>query len=201
MFILDLRQNTLYLRIIMLVLCLELYMEPVDDYLWIMIAMGVSFLLSLFVLFNTKRKWLGCILQFFSFIVFFVISCAILSMYRGCVGASNASEAMVGVRLIEEDRDCHYETTWRMKPDDTYYYEFDKGSNHHQIEPCGNDSYSGKGTFTRIDTVYAIKANINPTFIIYFDLDCQKVTPVYDGDTIEIVSANWERIKNYFQKQ
>ena len=36
-------------------------MEPVDEYLWIMIAMVVSFIIALFVFFNAKRKWLGCI--------------------------------------------------------------------------------------------------------------------------------------------
>ena len=38
-------------------------MEPVDEYKWIMITMVVSFIISLFVFFNAKRKWLGCILQ------------------------------------------------------------------------------------------------------------------------------------------
>jgi hypothetical protein len=175
-------------------------METFDGYIWIMIAIGVSLLLSFFVLFNTKRKWLGCILQFFTFIMLFLVSGLLLGMCRGWTDSSNESGAMVGVRLIEEDRDCRYETIWWMKPDNTYYYEYDKGSNHHQAEPCGNDSYSDKGTFTRLDSAYAIKANINPTFIIYFDLDSQKVTPVYDNDTIEVVSANWERIKEYFKQ-
>ena len=176
-------------------------MEPIDEYLWVMIAIGVSFLLSLFVFFNAKRKWLGCILQFFTFIILFFLSGMFFTMSKGIVGASNEAEAMVGVHLIEEDRDCRYETTWWIKPDETYYYEFDKGSNHHQVEPCGNDSYSDKGTFTRLDSAYAIKANINPTFIIYFNLDSQKVIPIYNSDTIEVISANWGRIKEYFKHQ
>ena len=45
---------------------------------------------------------------------------------------------MVGVRLIEEDLDCRYKTTLWMKVDNTYYYEFEKESNHHKVEPCGN---------------------------------------------------------------
>ena len=175
-------------------------MEPVDEYKWIMITMVVSFIISLLVFFNAKRKWLGCILQFFTFIALLIFSGMLFGMCRGFVDSSNESEAMVGVRLIEEDRDCRYETKYWMKPDNTYYYEYDKGSNHHQAEPCGNDSYSDKGTFTRIDSIYAIKVNINPTFIIYFDLNSQKVTPVYDNDTIEVVSANWERIKEYFKQ-
>ena len=83
-----------------------------------------------------------------------------------------------------------------MKPDNTYYYEFDKESNKHKVEPCGNDSYNDKGTFTRIDSIYAIKVNINPYFVIYFDLDGQKVTPIYDNDTIEVISTDWNRIKD-----
>ena len=121
---------------------LSLYMELCDEYIWIMIAIGVSFLLSLFVLFNAKRKWLGCILQFFTFIVLFIISGLLFGMCREWVDTSNESEAMVGVRLIEEDRNCRFEIKWWMKPDNTYYYEFDKGSNHHQVEPCGNDKYN-----------------------------------------------------------
>lgn len=174
-------------------------MDPINEYLWIMIAMVVSFIISLFIFFNTKRKWLGCILQLFTFIVLFIFSGMLFGMCRGWVDSSNESEAMVGVRLIEEDRDCRFETKWWMKPDNTYYYEFDKESNKHKVEPCGNDSYSDKGTFIRIDSIYAIKVNVNPNFVVYFDLDSQKVTPIYDNDTIEVISTDWNRIKEYFK--
>lgn len=176
-------------------------MEPVDEYWWIMIAMVVSFIISLFVFFNAKRKWLGCILQFFTFIALLIFSGLLFGMCKGWVDSDNEFEAMVGVRLIEEDRDCRFETKWWMKPDNTYYYEFDKESNLHKVEPCGNDSYSDKGTFIRIDSIYAIKVNINPDFVIYFDLDSQKVTPIYDNDTIEVISTDWNRIKEYFKQQ
>ena len=149
-------------------------MEPVDEYLWVMITMVVSFIISLLVFFNAKRKWLGCILQFFTFIALIIFSGMLFGMCRGFVDSSNESEAMVGVRLIEENRDCRYETKYWMKPDDTYYYEYEKGSNKHKVEPCGNDSYSG-------------------------DLDNQKVTPVYGNDTLEVISADWDRIKDYFK--
>jgi hypothetical protein len=129
-----------------------------------------------------------------------IFSGILFAMCRGCEDSSNESEAMVGIRLIEEDRDCRFETEWWMKPDNTYYYEFDKGSNQHHVEPCGNDIYSGKGTFTRIDSIYAIKANTNPKLVIYFDLDSQKVTPVYNNDTIEVIHTDWERIKEYFKQ-
>ena len=39
-------------------------MDPVNEYLWIMIAVVVSFIISLFVFLKAKRKWLGCILHF-----------------------------------------------------------------------------------------------------------------------------------------
>jgi hypothetical protein len=175
-------------------------MESANEYMWILVAMVVSFIISLFVFFNSKRKWLGCITQFFTFIVFMIFSGILFAMCRGCEDSSNESEAMVGVRLIEEDRDCRFETEWWMKPDNTYYYEFDKGSNQHHVEPCGNDIYSGKGTFTRIDSIYAIKANTNPDLVIYFDLDSQKVTPVYNNDIIEVIHTDWERIKEYFKQ-
>lgn len=105
---------------------------------------------------------------------------------------------MVEVKLVEEDRDCRFVTTWWLKPDNTYFSEFDKGSNDHKVEPCGNDFYGDTGTFTRLDYANAIKANIYPSLVIYFDLDSLKVTPVYNNDTIEVVSADWERIKDYF---
>ena len=107
---------------------------------------------------------------------------------------------MVGVRLVEETRDCRYERTWWMKPDDTYYFVFDKGSNSHKVEPCGNDHYRDNGKFTRIDSLSAIKTDYNPPFIIYFDLDSQKVTPIWDKDTLEVISADWSRINDYFKK-
>ncbi|MBE6257242.1 MAG: hypothetical protein E7103_04705 [Prevotella sp.] len=176
-------------------------MEPLDEYVWIMIATGLSFLISLFVFFNTKRKWLGCILQFVSFAVLLIFSGIVFAMFRRCVRDSNASEAMVGVRLTEEDQDCRYETTWWMKPDNTYYYEYEKGSNQHKVEPCGNDSYDDKGTFVCLDSINAIKANINPSFVIYFDIDSQIVTPIYNNDTIEVITVNWELIKEYFDKR
>lgn len=122
-------------------------------------------------------------------------------MYRVFVRDSNVSEAMVGIRLIEEDRDCRFETTWWMKPDNTYYYEYEKGSNQHKVESCGNDSYDGRGTFVRLDSVFAIKANIKPSLVIYFDLVSQKATPVYNNDTVEVVYSNWELIKFYFDKR
>lgn len=175
-------------------------MEPVNEYLWIMIAMVLSIIISLFVFFKTKSRWIGCLTILFTCIVLFMASGFLFAMCRGYVDSSNESEAMVGIRLIEEDRDCRFETKWWMKTDNTYYYEFEKESNHHKVEPCGNDSYSDKGTFTRIDSIYAIKANIKPNLVIYFDLDDQKVTPIYNNDTIEVISTNWNLIKEYFKQ-
>ena len=67
-----------------------------------------------------------------------------------------------------------------------------------RLSPVGI-SYSDKGTFTLIDSIYASKVNINPGFVIYFDLDSQKVTPIYNNDTIEVISTDWNRIKEYFK--
>lgn len=38
-----------------------------------------------------------------------------------------------------------------------------------------------------------------PSFVIYFDIDSMKVTPVWGEDTLEVVSADWEQIKEYFK--
>ena len=93
-----------------------------EQYFGIMIAMGLAFLLSLVVFFKIQRKWLGCILQLLSFIGFSLILIFILAMFGTCQEASEETEAMVGVRLVEETRDCRYERIWWMKPDDTYYF-------------------------------------------------------------------------------
>ena len=170
-----------------------------DQYLGIMIAMGLAFLLSFMVFFKIQRKWLGCLLQLLSFIGLSLILLFILVMLGFCREAFEEASAMVGVRLVEETRDCRYERTWWMKPDDTYYLVFDKESNSHRVEPCGNDHYGDKGHFTRIDSIYAIKTDYNPPIIIYFDLDSQKVTPIWGEDTLEVVSADWERIQEYFK--
>lgn len=170
-----------------------------EQYISIMIAMVLAFLLSLVVFFRIQRKWLGCILQVLSFIGFSLILIFILAMFGTCQEASAKKGAMVGVRLVEETRDCRYERTWWMKPDDTYYFVFDKGSNSHKVEPCGNDHYGDRGNFTRIDSLCAIKTDYNPPFVIYFDLENQKVTPIWDKDTLDVVSADWDRINDYFK--
>ncbi|MBR3079382.1 MAG: hypothetical protein IKH01_06150 [Prevotella sp.] len=138
-------------------------------------------------------------MQLFSFIGFSLILIFILAMFGTCQEASEETGAMVGIRLVEETRDCRYERTWWMKPDNTYFFVFDKGSNSHKIEPCGNDHYGDKGNFKRVDSICAIKTDYNPPFIIYFDLDSMKVTPVWGEDTLEVVSTDWERIKEYFK--
>lgn len=40
---------------------------------------------------------------------------------------------------------------------------------------------------------------LHPDFVIYFDLDSQKVTPVYGNDTLEVIDTKWERIREYFK--
>ncbi len=170
-----------------------------EQYFSFLIAMGLAFLLSLVVFFKIKRKWLGCVLQFFSFIGFIIVFIFVLAMFGLWQETSGEAGAMVGVRLVEETRDCRYERTWWMKPNNTYYFVFDKGSNSHKVEPCGNDHYGDKGNFTCTDSIYAIKMDYNPPFVIYFDLDSLKVTPIWDKDTLEVVSTDWERIKNYFK--
>lgn len=171
-----------------------------EQYFGIMIAMGLAFLFSLVIFFKIQRKWLGCILQFFSFIGFSLILIFIFALFGIVREISNEADAMVGVRYVDETRDCRYETTWWIKSDNTYHSIFDKGSNDHKVEPCGNDHYSDKGTFIRIDSINAIQTDYNPPFIIYFDLDNQKVTPVWGEDTLEVVEAKWEIIKEYFKQ-
>lgn len=174
-------------------------MGPNEGYIWGLLGFGIAFLLSFIIHFIIRRRWLGCILQLLVFIVLSISIMTFLVSFRGCASAFEEMDAMVSVRLIEETRDCRYERTWWMKPDNTYYLVFDKGSNNHKVEPCGNDHYGDRGTFTRIDSICAIKTDYNPPFIIYFNLDSQKVTPVWGEDTLEVVSVDWKRINEYFK--
>lgn len=170
-----------------------------EQYFGFLIIIGLAFLFSLVVFFKIQRKWLGCILQFFSFIGLIIAFIFILAMFGLWQETSGETGAMIGVRLVEETRDCRYERTWWIKPDDTYYFVFDKGSNSHKVEPCGNDHYGDRGTFTRIDSLCAIKTDYNPPFVIYFNLNSQIATPIWDKDTLEVISADWTRINDYFK--
>ena len=89
-----------------------------EQYFGIMIAMGLAFLFSLVIFFKIQRKWLGCILQFFSFIGFSLILIFIFALFGIVREISSEADAMVGVGMVEETRDCRYERTWWMKPDD-----------------------------------------------------------------------------------
>lgn len=174
-------------------------MGPDEGYFYGMIIVGLAFLLSLIVYFKIHRKWLGCIMQLIAFFICTIIFGFIFAIFRSCKRVSNEAKAMVVIRQIEEDQNCRCVTTWWMKPNNTYYCEFDKSSIHYNVEPCGNDYYGDKGTFVRLDSTYAIKANTNPSFLIYFDLEKRKVTPIYNNDTIEVIKTDWKLITKYFK--
>lgn len=176
-------------------------MGPSEGYFWGMIAAGMAFLLSLYVFFRTERKWLGCILQFFFFIVFTLVFSFLLSMFNTCKGTSYKAEAMVAIKAVEEDSICRIEEEWWVKADGTYFYQYDKSSSHLSQELCGNDIYHDNGTYTHLDSAYAIKVNVNPPLVIYFDLDKQKVTPLYNNDTLDVIETDWSVIKEYFRQQ
>jgi len=176
-------------------------MGPSEGYFYGMIAVGLAFLLSLFVFFRMENRWRGCIFQFFSFIVLTLVFSLILSMINTCEGDANKAEAMVGVKAIDEDSICRIEEEWWIKPDGTYFYQYDKGSSHLSQEPCGNDIYHDKGTYTRHDSAYAIKANINPPLVIYFDMEKQEVIPLYNNDTLQVIETDWSVVKGYFGLQ
>lgn len=179
-------------------------MLPNGGYIESMIAGGIAFLLSIFVFRLFRRKWLGCIVQFIAFIILFLVMSTIVWLYMNLfVSSANKEDSMVGVRAIEEDRNCRIVNEWWMKADDTYYYECDKGivDDPETVVPCDIELWGDRGTYTRLDSLNAIKVNINPDLVIYFDLDSQRVTPIYNKDTIEVISTDWNRIKEYFKQQ
>lgn len=176
-------------------------MGPSEGYFYGMIAVGLAFLLSLYIFYRIEKKWLGCILQLFSFIVFTLVFSFILSIFNTCEGSSNKAESMVGVKAIDEDSICRIEEEWWIKPDGTYFYQYDKSSSHLSQKLCGNDIFHDNGTFTRLDSTYAIKANINPPLVIYFDMDKEKAIPLYNNDTLEVIETDWRVVKEYFRLQ
>lgn len=179
-------------------------MLPSGGYIESMIGMVIAFLLSIFVFRLFRRKWLGCIVQFLSFILLFLVVTTIVNIYVNMsISPAHKENSMVGVRLTEEDSSCRVINEWWMKSDNTYYFECNKGINDHPetVVPCDVELWGDKGTFMRLDSIYAIKVEINPPLTIYFDLDSQKVTPVYNNDTIEVISTDWELVMEYFKQQ
>ena len=175
-------------------------MGPNEGYVISIILAILAFLLSFIVFRFFKKKWcLGCFLQLIVFCILFFAFNAVYIFISCGIGESGA---MVCVEHVSEDRYCRFKQTFWIKTDGTYYYEFDKGSHEQSEEPCGNDSWSDKGTYSRIesDSINGIKTHSNPNIEIYFDIKKQEVTPLWDGDTLEVLSADWERIKEYFKQ-
>jgi hypothetical protein len=62
-----------YICILELIIFEVLDMKPLDDYLWIMIAMGLSFLLSLFVFLGQRESHLDASCSSLRSLFFFLI--------------------------------------------------------------------------------------------------------------------------------
>lgn len=176
-------------------------MIPTGGYIESLIVTVLAFVLSLFVHRITKKRWLGCLMQFLAFIVIFCLLVPVSHVVMDFVSSSHKDGAMIGVRYTEQDRNCKIQNEWWIKPDGTYYYECDKGitDNPETVAPCDIELWGDKGTFTRIDSIHGVSININPQFVIYFNLDKQKATPVWGEDTLEVVSTDWELVKEYFK--
>lgn len=160
-------------------------------------AIMLAFLLSFAVYLKTKRVYLGCILQILIFIVLYLAIIFVINYVNDYMGHNNS---MIEVELVEEDSSCHIQRTWCMKTDNTYFFKYDRGSISHAQTPCGNDSYSDRGTFIRANSAYTIKTNDNPALIIYFDLQNKKATPVINNDTLKVVNADWSLITEYLKQ-
>jgi len=171
-------------------------MGPNEGYIISMLAIGVAFFLSVFVFHKFRKKWyLGCFLQLVAFCILF---CAFVAGYLYFSRKIGKSGAMLCIESIEESQNCRFQQRWWVKPDGTFYFEYDKGSYEHNVTPCGNDSYRDKGSFYRLDSVNALKMNINPTFMIYFDLNRKKIVPIWGKDTLKVINADWQLINEYF---
>ena len=176
-------------------------MVPTGGYIESLIVAVLAIILSLFVHRLFKKRWLGCLVQFFVFIVIFCVLVPVSHIVMDIVSSSHKDGAMIGVRHTEQDRNCKIQKEWWLKPDDTFYFECDEGitENPETVVPCDIELWGDYGNYHRIDSVYAVKMDYNPLFLIYFDLDSMNVTPVWGEDTLEVVSIDWERIKEYFK--
>lgn len=172
-------------------------MGPSEGYVVGVVAVIVAFLLSFLVYRITRSKLSGCFLQFIVFVVLFfilILGFHIINDYNGSTGS------MICVEYVEEDTSCRSQRTWWIKPDKTFYFKYDIGSNGHEETPCGNDSYSERGTYMRLDSIYAIKTNEITPVTIYFDLKKQRATPIINNDTIKVISMDWNLITEFFMK-
>lgn len=178
-------------------------MMPSGGYIESVIVTVLAFVLSLFVHRIIKKRWLGCLMQFLVFIVIFCILVPVSHVVMDMVSSSHKEGAMVDVWYTEENRNCRIQNEWWIKPDGTYYYECDKGitDNPETVIPCDIELWGDNGKFQHIDSITAINLYANPSFIIYFDLDNQKVTPMWGKDTLEVVSVDWDKVKEYFKKE
>ena len=126
-----------------------------------------------------------------------VIIMVMIGVYAALSNDSH-DDAMAYVRYVEEDRDCHFEERWFLNTDGTCYYEHDKGSHDHAVQPCGNDTYGYELSMTRVDSCLAPKIS---DLIVYFNLNQRTVTPVYHQEEIEVVSVDWEKVEAFFQRR
>ena len=165
------------------------------------IAGFVAFLLSFLIPIYFRRRWkgkgiaIGCLLQVATFIMFLIILPFAIAVGEMVVNRWNT---MVCVQYIEEDRDCRYSETWRIKGNGTCIYEVDKGSHHHAVIPCGNDYYSSSYEVSRVTNEYVIEANLGMK--VYFDMKNRQATALYASKEIEVVDIDWDRVETYFKK-
>jgi len=146
------------------------------------------------------EKWgcaLGCLLQP---IVWFVLTMLIITPISLVKGCEQEQGTMLCIRNIEEDRDCRYEEIWYLKTDGSISYHYDKGSNDHKTEPCGNDTYweNLDVFFDHVDSVPMLKFYHIGDIKVYLDLKNRKAFSTFNNDTIEVVSADWDAIEKYF---
>ena len=161
------------------------------------IALLLALFLSVivFLKFRKKSVLLGCLLQLISFLILWFGIIGLFELRKPIL----RSGAMVCVRSVNEDGNCRFEETYYFKTDGTYYFDYEKSSSDNTGTPCGNDSWGDNGSYERIDSCLAIKANSNPSFIIYFDLNKREVVPVLYNDTLDVIDADWERIIDFFK--
>lgn len=162
------------------------------------IAVAVMLLLTVAIPLMAYKRWRrkglvwGCLsLPVIGIILFFVT----IGIYATLTDISHKN-AMAYVRYVEEERDCRFEERWFFSADGTCYYEYDRGSHDHAVEPCGNDTFGHELATTRVDSCYAVKTS---DLIVYFNFNQRVVTPMYHGQKIEVVNVDWEKAAKFFR--
>lgn len=166
------------------------------------IVFCVALIISFFVPFygyKKKRKKglaLGCLMQpvvFFLlglFLTFFVVK------YEDHHFSLEEDASMAIVRYTENG-DCVVSQTWILNPNGKCTMVFDQSPAANAEYPCNIDHFVEEYTIIALDS---FACEVDKRVEVRFDLQRKKVIAADRSDTLEVVSVNWEKVRDFFSK-